>query len=343
VWAQVILLLAGMASAVAHPLRVVPPSPQALVSAAAAGARVVVPPGEYTGGLVIDRSMTVGLNGVRFRGLARSRAVISVVCDRCTVVIEDFFIHGPDSGCETGNCAGIKIEGVGFSVELRRGHIDNTAFGVLTDNRGGSLLIEDTLIENAGRDNQSETLGHGVYAGVIDELRIINSTVRRSGNDGHLVKSRAQYTLVQSSVVAGLDGRHSRTIDLPCGGVLVVRDSILQHGANSDNRDLIGIALEFGLCAHAGGHSQLAFHNNWIIFDRDRSADERSRDHGDNTLFNVHPQAYISHLSFVDNRLVEPTSQLQHAPLTVEALSGNNRWFASRAAAGLSPHALPVR
>jgi hypothetical protein len=341
--ANVVLPLSAMASAAGQSAVVRTASPQAQIDAAAVGARVTVPPGDYAGGLVINRSITVGLDGVRFRGVARLRAVISVVCDRCTVVIEDFSIQGPDSGCHTGNCAAIKVEGVGFNVVLRRGHIDNTVFGVLTDNRGGSLLIEDTLIENTGLDNRSRTLGHGVYAGVIDQLSIINSTVRRSGSDGHLVKSRAQSTLIQSSVVAGLDGRHSRTIDLPCGGFLVVRDSILQHGANTDNHDVIGIGLEFGLCAHAGGNSQLAFHDNWIIIDRDRSADERSIDHGDNTLFNVHPQARVSHLSFAGNRVVEPTSQLNHAPLTAEALYGENEVFASRAAAGLAQDDLPPR
>ena len=35
-----------------------------------------------------------------------------------------------------------------------------------------------------------------------------------------------------------------RNIDVPDGGVVIIRNNILEKGPNSSNRDVIGIALE---------------------------------------------------------------------------------------------------
>src|SRR5690606_9616571 len=113
-------------------------------------------------------------------------------------------------------------------------------------NRGGTLVIEDSLIEEQGHPDSA--LSHLVYAGVIDRLVVRNSTLRRSRYLGHLLKSRARETVVERSLLLGLDGAHSRLIDLPCGGALSVRDSVIQHGAFSDNADLFSVGTEPKIC-----------------------------------------------------------------------------------------------
>jgi hypothetical protein len=314
---------------------------QTVIERAPPGSRVALPSGAYPGGLVVRKSLTVDLAGVELRGIARQRAVISVVCDNCTVVLENFAINGRKSGCIFGNCAGIKVEGIDFDLTLRNGHIDNTVIGILTDNRGGRLRIDTTRIENTARNDRSTALGHGIYAGIIDELIVTRSQVRAAHGNGHLIKSRAGLTVISESTIAGLDGRHSRTIDVPCGGNLAVLQSVLQHGEHSDNHDLVSMGTEPGNCPSGIPPSHVVLRDNWILFERDRSPDERGQNRGPNTLFTWY--APVAEAVFERNRLVEPTGDLRVDPLPADVLSCcGNRLFANRAAAGLDADALPA-
>jgi len=83
----------------------------------------------------------------------------------------------------------------------------------------------------------------------------------------------------------GNKGFHSRVIDLPCGGDLMVKNSLLQQGANTDNSDLIAVGTEPKNCK-AIGPTNISLINNTIIFDRNHSVEERARNHGPNVLFN---------------------------------------------------------
>jgi hypothetical protein len=71
-----------------------------------------------------------------------------------------------------------------------------------------------------------------------------NSRILATTGAGHGLKSRAQQTIVENSVIAGLDGEDSRAIDLPNGGEAVIRGNVLEKGPNSENGQLIGLALE---------------------------------------------------------------------------------------------------
>ena len=73
----------------------------------------------------------------------------------------------------------------------------NTVMGILTDNRGGRLVVEDSLIENTGLNDRSSTLGHGLYAGGIDSLIMRRSTIRAVNSAGHTLKSRALETILE--------------------------------------------------------------------------------------------------------------------------------------------------
>ena len=109
--------------------------------------------------------------------------------------------------------------------------------GILTDNRGGQLVVEDSLIENTGLKDQSDTLGHGLYAGNIDSLILRRSTIRNVNSSGHILKSRAPVTILENVRLLGDQGFHSRSIDMPCGGMLRMKNSVIQHGVNSENEE----------------------------------------------------------------------------------------------------------
>lgn len=313
---------------------------QSLINQAEPGSVVTIPPGIYSTGLYVNKPLTVKLAGVVLMGIARDRAVINVNCDQCRVILEDVEIDGRKANCLSGNCAGIKAEGKAFDLIVRRAHIDNTVMGILTDNRGGQLTIEDSLVENTGMDDVSDTVAHGIYAGKIDRLVIRRSTIRRPFGDGHIVKSRAPDTLIEDSIIAGIDGYQSRTIDFPCGGKLVVRNSTLQHGKNADNVDLISVGTEPTWCKDGVQPSDVTLRDNWIIIDRDRSKGERSRASGASTIFNW--RAPVLRLDMVGNKIVDPTGELTLSVSgNLPQVLNNNTVFKSRQAAGLGPDQIP--
>ena len=242
-----------------------------LIDEAKPGSVVIVPPGFYGQGLFIYKSLTVKLKDVRLWGKTRGKGIINVDCDGCTVVIEDFYGEGSKAGCLDYNCAGIKAEGNDFHLTVRRAHIDNTVMGILTDNRGGQLVVEDSLIENTGLNDQSDTLGHGLYAGTIDSLILRRSTIRNVNSFGHTLKSRAQKTILKNVHLLGDRGFHSRSIDMPCGGTLRMTNSIIQHGVNSDNNDVIALGAESENCEIYP--SRVFISKNWIVNDRAKGAD----------------------------------------------------------------------
>jgi hypothetical protein len=90
-----------------------------------------------------------------------------------------------------------------------------------------------------------------------------NNRVLATTGAGHGVKSRAQRTIIENNVIAGLDGRDSRAIDVPDGGAVVIRDNVLEKGPNSENGQMIGLALEGPL--HAVNEALIE--DNLVVFD----------------------------------------------------------------------------
>ncbi|TDI76323.1 MAG: hypothetical protein E2O82_00295 [Betaproteobacteria bacterium] len=308
---------------------------ESLIDKAKPGSVVIVPPGFYGQGLFIYKSLTVKLKDVRLWGVAEDKGIINVDCDGCTVVIEDFYGEGHKAGCLDYNCAGIKVEGNDFHLTVRRAHIDNTVMGILTDNRGGQLVVEDSLIENTGLNDQSDTLGHGLYAGTIDSLILRRSTIRNVNSYGHTLKSRAKETILKNVRLLGDQGFHSRSIDMPCGGTLRMTNSIIQHGVNSDNNDLIALGAESENCEIYPSRAFIT--KNWIINDRAKGADG-------NILF--HWFTPLTMLELKDNHIVNldkwSSSNAKSGEIEIADHSLHNKLCQDRAACDLAQDQLPV-
>ena len=124
------------------------------------------------------------------------------------------------------------------------------------------MTIEDSRFE---RNGANQGYAHGIYINDGDNFVLRRSRIISTKEQGHTLKSGAKRTLVEDSVLAALDGRNSRAIDVYAGGVLEVRRSVIQQGKNSDNSAAIGIALE-PKRINPEPHSTLV-EDNWIIFD----------------------------------------------------------------------------
>jgi hypothetical protein len=211
---------------------------QDALAAAMPGDHVVLAPGVYEQGAVIAAPHLVlrGESGAHLRGHAvEGKAALVVKAN--DVLIEGIECSGIAVRDNNGAC--IRIEGDDLTV--RNVHFHDNQQGILSGPGGGLLLIEGSLFERNGFGGQA----HGVYIGQTVETFIFrNNRILATTGAGHGLKSRAQQTIVESSVIAGLDGEDSRAIDLPNGGEVVIRGNVLEKGPNSENGQLIGLALE---------------------------------------------------------------------------------------------------
>jgi hypothetical protein len=227
------------------------------LAAARPGDQVVLAPGVYEEGSVIGTPGLVlrGEPGAHLRGHAiEGKAALVVKADG--VVIEGIECSGiavPD-----GNGACIRIEGDDLTV--RNVHFHDNQEGILSGPGGGMLVVETSLFERNGFGD----LAHGVYVGPMVETFIFrDNRVLATTGAGHGVKSRAQRTIIENNVIAGLDGQDSRAIDVPNGGAVVIRGNVLEKGPNSANAEMIGLALEGDL----HDTNETLIENNLLVFD----------------------------------------------------------------------------
>ena len=137
------------------------------------------------------------------------------------------------------NGACIRVEGDDLTV--RNVYFHDNEQGILSGPGGGTLLVENSVFERNGRDGRA----HGLYINrKVDNFIFRNNKVLSTINEGHGVKSRAKRTVIEGNIIASLDARDSRAIDIPNGGEVIIRRNVLQKGPESANSQMIGIALE---------------------------------------------------------------------------------------------------
>ena len=233
------------------------PSLQDALAAALPGDQAVLAPGVYEEGAVITTPRLVlrGEPGAHLRGHA-VEGKAALVVKAAGVVIEGIECSGIAVRDNNGAC--VRIEGDDLTV--RNVHLHDNQQGILSGPGGGVLLVEGSLLERNGFGGQA----HGVYIGRrYANLHFRNNRVLATTGAGHGVKSRAQSTIIENNVIAGLDGHDSRAIDLPNGGDVVIRGNVLEKGPNSANAQMIGLALEGDL--HEV--NQTLIEGNLVIFD----------------------------------------------------------------------------
>lgn len=260
-------------------------------------------PGVYKTPLVIKQ------NGVSLVGKGRVVFDGAVAEGKASIVSKgnDFFIQNIECKgvrVNDGNGACIRVEGSNLTADHVYFH--DSQEGILTGKQPGAVVVKDSRFESLGRNGQA----HGIYTGG-GELRIEDSLFIASVDEGHEIKSRSTSTDIVRTVVASLSSRDSRLIDIPNGGRLTIRDSVLAKGPKSSNGDAIGYGLEKPL--YDDNHIELV--NNIILLERDQ---------GKNTLLHIGGG--------------DPVQIMQGNTTIADEdpnLSGLNLWIESRKEAGL--------
>jgi len=201
------------------------------------GDTVVVKKGVYTdGGVVRANHITLRAEAGAFLKSALVQGKGAIVVAGSDTVIDGLDCSEIASPDRNGAC--IRMEG--HTLTLRHVHFHDAEEGMLIAPHSGIITVEDSVLERLGKDGYA----HAIYCNETDALIIKRSRILSSKSEGHEVKSRAARTVIEDSIIASLDGLDSRSLDIPNGGEVVLRNSVIEKGLNSSNGELIGYGLE---------------------------------------------------------------------------------------------------
>ena len=196
-----------------------------------------------------------GSPGTIFDGVAVERKATFVLSAN-DITMEDIICRNAKVKDRNGAC--VRFEGT--NLTLRRVTFENSENGILANKQSGDILIEDSMF----RANGAAGRAHGIYVSG-GRLTVRRTQVLSSKDQGHGIKSRAERTIIEDSVIASLEGDDSRLIDLPNGGVVAIRNCLLVEGANTVNWQLLSYGVENNLLTN----NLFRMENNLIITDRD--------------------------------------------------------------------------
>lgn len=238
---------------------------EAALEAATDGVTVTIRPGVYRdGGILRANRVRIEATGAHLFDTAFEEKACLVIKGRDATVegLRCSHVRVPDAN---GAC----VRAEGRNLTLRNVHFHDAQTGLLSGSTAGRIVIENSSFERLGNRGAEVGNAHGIYVGSIDELIVRETRVLASTGEGHEVKSRAARTVIERSVIASLEGRDSRQIDLPNGGDIVIRDNVLEKGPNSSNREIIGIGMERGR-GNGVDHelNRATVENNTVILDR---------------------------------------------------------------------------
>ncbi|GIL38476.1 DUF4214 domain-containing protein [Roseiterribacter gracilis] len=157
----------------------------------------------------------------------------------------------------------------GEGVRMSDGHLEvvNCYFhdneeGILTgDNADATLVISNSRFE---RNGFGDGYTHGVYVNHIASVTVTDSYFAEQ-KEGHHLKSRAAVTVVTNNIFDDGNSTTSYSIDMPSGGVGVIKGNYIYQGAKSDNP----VAIHFGgEQTTKWPNSSLTVEGNVIVNDR---------------------------------------------------------------------------
>jgi hypothetical protein len=272
------------------------------LAAADDGATVRIASGIYPEGgvLTANRVRIEAESGATLLGEAAEGKAALVIKGNDTVV-EGLICSGVE--VPSGNGACLRLEG--RNLTLRGVHFHHSQAGLLAFVEDGTIVIEDSAMEDNGIAGQAQ--GHNISVGG-DVLEFRRSRSLRARGEGNELRSTARRTVIEDSVVASLDGDDSRLIDVVTGGEVVVRNSVLEEGPNSANSGLIGFALT------GDRPSRLELVDNVILLDGRRGQ-----------LVQTRPNQPV---------LMQGNTMIGGA----DPQDGDTKWFPDRAAAGYAPY-----
>jgi len=286
---------------------------QSAKSAIKDGSQIYLKAGIYTQGLYIKASniSIIGEKNVIFDDAAVNGKAALVLAGNNVLVesieCQNIYVKDLNGAC-------IRFEGKNLTVRDVYAH--DSQSGIMTSyNYDGFLHVEFSKFENLGGKATGRGYAHAIYANV-GEFIFSDSQVLSVGKEGSGLKSRSRKTVVINSILASLDAKDSRLIDVAEYGELIIKNSILQQGNNSSNSQLIAYGLEKRKNKFKVNRIEIT--NNLFLLDREKA----------NVII---LQKQADSVEIHDNTMIGDF-------LYSDGLSKRNVWYISRENAKLNPY-----
>lgn len=160
------------------------------------------------------------------------------------------------SRVDDGNGAGIRFERGTLLVRNSR-FLDNQ-MGLLTGNDPNSELMIERCEFSGPRDGSHWY--HNLYAGRIARFTLVDS-YSHDARVGHLVKSRARESIVTGNRLVDGRGTASYELEFPEGGVVTVRDNVIEQGPLTENP----VIVSFGAEGYRWPRNELSMSDNTLV------------------------------------------------------------------------------
>lgn len=230
------------------------------------GSQIYLKAGIYTEGINLKASniSIIGEDNVIFDDAAIDGKA-ALVLSGDNVLVESIECQNISVRDHNGAC--IRFEGTNLTV--RNLYVHDSQSGIMTShNYEGFLHVEFSKFERLGGKATGRGYAHAIYANV-GEFVFSYSQVLSTGKEGSGLKSRSRKTVVKNSILASLDAKDSRLIDVANYGELIIQDSILQQGNNSSNSQLISYGLE--KVKNNFDVNRIIIKNNLLLLDREKA------------------------------------------------------------------------
>lgn len=226
------------------------PTPSAAAKIAKDGDTVLIAAADYRGDVAVWRQDNLILRGVGGRPhliadgkAAQAKAIWVIAGDNVTV--ENIEFSG--AAVRDLNGAGIRAEGAGLTIENCYFH--GNEMGVMSGkNLNSDIVIRNSeFFANIVKPHPGWEIGHNIYIGTIRSFTLIGSKIH-GAQSGHNVKSRAAHNIIiDNDIYDGPQGRASYMIDLPAGGVAILRNNRIHQGRNPENSTIVSYGAEKNL------------------------------------------------------------------------------------------------
>lgn len=251
--------------------------------------------------------------------VCQGKGVLVVQSD--AVIIENLEISDVNIPARNGAC--IRIDPTAGDVLIKNIYCHDSQNGILAKLKKTTLIIENSIFERNGFDNGQS---HGLYLDSKGEITLSKVKILSTKGAGQSLKITAPIMYIFDSAILALEGKNSRAIDNFGGGVLIIKNSVLQQGPYSENTDMLGIALEQKRLL-PGPHS-VTLENNWLIFDNSQAS--KFTLFGDNNIGKMFRANKKGPYLLKENKIVGMQS------INLEGVEMQNNWiFNSRKEAGL--------
>ena len=214
----------------------------AAVAASHDGDTIYVSAGTYVNdGAIINKKISiVGVGGMAHfvgSGLIGNGKAFFVTNTDVT------FDHIEFSGAKVADHNGAGIRYQAGNLTITNSYFHDNEDGILgAANPSGKITIDHSEF---ARNGTATGLGHNIYINKIASLTITNSYIH-DAIVGHEIKSRAAVTTIENNRIVDGTGNASYSIDLPNSGIAVIKNNLIQQGANSQNRTIISYGEEKG-------------------------------------------------------------------------------------------------